>query len=551
MLTELHIRNIAIARSASVEPGPGFTVITGETGAGKSILLDALGLVLGDRADSDMIRHGEDKADISAGFELAPDEPARQWLQDNDLDEDGEVLLRRVIHRDRASKGYINGRPASMAMLRELGEQLVDIHGQHAHQSLLKSASQRHIVDQYAGLEEAVARLTGLYQTISQLKQRIADMQQASAQQAAQLELLQFQVSELESADIGENEIEQLDEEHKKLANASKLLEGAQSALWSLYDADEGSVTTTLSQTVATLQELAQYDAALQGPAALLAQAQIELDESVAEIRNYQDRLELDPSRLQWVEQRLQTLMDLSRKHRVEARELPARLAEMKQQLDDIENADANVEALQQQLTDLEAQYDRLADEISAGRRQAAAELTEKVTEEIHKLGLGDGQLIVDVTDAEPSAHGRDSISFLVSANPGQPPRPLNKVASGGELSRISLAIQVVTARINQIPTQIFDEVDVGIGGGIAEIVGQQLRELAHSRQVICITHLAQVAAQGHTHIRISKSPETGTLLDNLGERERVEELSRMIGGVRITDQTRAHASELLESAGR
>ncbi|RTZ62121.1 MAG: DNA repair protein RecN, partial [Gammaproteobacteria bacterium] len=395
MLTELHIRNIAIARSASVEPGPGFTVITGETGAGKSILLDALGLVLGDRADSDMIRHGEDKADISAGFELASDEPARQWLQDNDLDEDGEVLLRRVIHRDRASKGYINGRPASMTMLRELGEQLVDIHGQHAHQSLLKSASQRHIVDQYAGLEEAVARLTGLYQTISQLKQRIADMQQASAQQAAQLELLQFQVSELESADIGENEIEQLDEEHKKLANASKLLEGAQSALWSLYDADEGSVTTTLSQTVATLQELAQYDAALQGPAALLAQAQIELDESVAEIRSYQDRLELDPSRLQWVEQRLQTLMDLSRKHRVEARELPARLAEMKQQLDDIENADANVEALQQQLTDLEAQYDRLADEISAGRRQAAAELTEKVTEEIHKLGLGDGQLIV------------------------------------------------------------------------------------------------------------------------------------------------------------
>ena len=551
MLTELHIRNIAIARSASVEPGPGFTVITGETGAGKSILLDALGLVLGDRADSDMIRHGEDKADISAGFELAPDEPARQWLQDNDLDEDGEVLLRRVIHRDRASKGYINGRPASMAMLRELGEQLVDIHGQHAHQSLLKSASQRHIVDQYAGLEEAVARLTGLYQTISQLKQRIADMQQASAQQAAQLELLQFQVSELESADIGENEIEQLDEEHKKLANASKLLEGAQSALWSLYDADEGSVTTTLSQTVATLQELAQYDAALQGPAALLAQAQIELDESVAEIRSYQDRLELDPSRLQWVEQRLQTLMDLSRKHRVEARELPARLAEMKQQLDDIENADANVEALQQQLTDLEAQYDRLADEISAGRRQAAAELTEKVTEEIHKLGLGDGQLIVDVTDAEPSAHGRDNISFLVSANPGQPPRPLNKVASGGELSRISLAIQVVTARINQIPTQIFDEVDAGIGGSIAEIVGQQLRELARNRQVICITHLAQVAAQGHTHIRISKSPETGTLLDNLGERERVEELSRMIGGVRITDQTRAHASELLESAGR
>ncbi len=549
MLTELHINNIAIARAAVVEPGAKLTVITGETGAGKSILLDALGLVLGDRADTDIIRHGEDKAEITARFELAENDPARRWLIENDMDDDGEVLLRRVIHRERASKGYINGRPAPAALMRELGEQLVDIHGQHAHQSLLKTVHQRQMVDQYAGIEDDVAALGKIHRDISQIRLRLTNMQQASEEQAAQLELLQFQVNELEAAAVGENEVAQLDEEHKKLANASKLLEGVQAALWSLYDADEGSVNSTLSQTVATLQELAAYDPALDNAATLLSQAQIELDESVTEIRSYQDKLELDPNRLQWVEQRLQTLLDLSRKHRVDAEQLPQQLATLKQQLGDIENADANLEKLQQELAERQTQYDRLADAVSAKRQRAAEELSAKVSDEIRRLGLGDGQFVVQISQTEPAAHGRDLVEFLVSANPGQPPRLLNKVASGGELSRISLAIQVVTARINQVPTQIFDEVDVGIGGGIAEIVGQQLRELARNRQVICITHLAQVAAQGHTHIRISKSPDTGTTLENLNEQDRVEELSRMIGGMKITDQTRAHASELLGNA--
>src|SRR5713226_2830350 len=518
MLSQLYIRDFAIVHKLELSFAPGLTVLTGETGAGKSILIDALALALGERAESGVIRHGCERTEISAQFDLPTQADASVWLQTHDLFAEQECILRRVIERDKPSKGFINGRPVAMQMLRELGELLVDFHGQHEHQSLLKRAAQRQALDAYAGLSADVAVLAAHCQEIHSLQSRLDALRQQTNDRAARIELLQ----------------------------------GVQTISHALYDADEGAVTQILAQTINKLENLSEYDAKLGGLTQLLSEAAIQIDEAAAQLHHYQDTVELDPQRLQWIDQRLAAVHELARKHRARPEELPGILDRLINELSDIENFDSNMDKREKQIETMREAYMKLAQAISQKRKQAASHLAEDVSKQMQRLGMPGGRFeasLIPLNPGEISMYGLEQTEFVVSANPGQPLKPLNKVASGGELSRISLALQVVTAGLGQIPTLIFDEVDVGIGGGVAEIVGQQLHTLSGARQVLCITHLAQVAAQGDQHLQVSKLNQSGTAVTHirpLAKKERVMEIARMIGGIEISQQTLAHAEEML-----
>jgi DNA repair protein RecN (Recombination protein N) len=555
MLTQLYVRDFAIVRELSLAYEPGFTVLTGETGAGKSILIDALALVLGERADSEVIRHGCARAEVSAGFALKPSGSAAKWLRENDLFGDQECVLRRVIETDKPSRGFINGRPVPIQMLRELGEHLVDIHGQHEHQSLLRREAQRQILDDYAALEDDVRALTGHYREMESLRERLATLKQRTADREARVEWLTHQVRELDALALAADEIPALEGEHARLANGAELIEGVQSLAQAITEDEEAAVSRQLARAVNRLQSLVKYDHKLGEIAALLNEASIQIDEAGSRLNHYLESLELDPSRLQAVERRLSTVHDLARKHKVKPEELPAVHERLRAELSEIENLDTSLGKLEQDLGKANALYLKMAKEISRARQGAAKKLAKAVTSEMQELGMPGGNFEVSVTplpEGETSAHGLERIEFLVSANPGQPARPLAKVASGGELSRISLALQVVLAGTGRIPTLIFDEVDVGIGGRVAEVVGRKLRALGESRQVLCITHLAQVAAQGAQHVQIRKQTEGKDTVAEavpLAERERTMEIARMIGGVEISKQTLAHAKDMLERA--
>ena len=555
MLSQLFIRDFAIVPKLELTLGPGLTVLTGETGAGKSIIIDALALALGERASSGVIRQGAQRAEITAGFELDKQHHAASWLRDNDLFEDQECVLRRLIFQDKASKAYINGRPVPVQMLRELGELLVDVHGQHEHQSLLRREAQRQILDDYAEINQQVTELGDHYREIKSLESRIQTLRQQSDDRNARLELLRYQVKELERLDLGAQEIPQLEEEHARLANGATLLEGVQTAVHSLYDDDEYALVQSLGQITHKLEALARHDPSLEQPLALLQEAAIQFDEAASALHHYLDGLDLDPQRLQWLEQRLSDITDLARKHQVAAEALPQVLERLQQELADTEDADTSVERLEQQLKQLRGAYFGLAQQISEARAQAAQALGQQISEHMQELGMPGGSFAIGLTalpEGELSAHGLERIEFLVSANPGQALQPLTKVASGGELSRISLALQVVIASLGRIPTLIFDEVDVGIGGRVAEIVGKRLRKLGATRQVLCITHLAQVAAQGRQHLQVSKRSRQGhtsTYIEGLPGEKRVQEIARMIGGVEISQQTLDHAEDMLNRA--
>jgi len=555
MLTSLHIRDFAIIRTLDLETAPGLTVLTGETGAGKSILVDALVLVLGGRADSGVVRHGCARAEVAASFALDPKSDAVRWLKEHELDADGDCVLRRVIDAERGSKGFINGRPVPIQSLRELGELLVDIHGQHEHQSLLRRDAQRQLVDDYAGLGEAVAEVARHYEAVRGLEERIGALSRESADRGARLELLRHQVKELEALNLKPDEVAALEEEHARLANGAELLEGAQAAAQALYDDEETAVVRVLAQVARRLEGLAQYDAKLGEIATLVNEAGIQIDEAAKQLHHYLGDLELDPARLQWLDQRLGTIHDLARKHRVRAEELPALLVRLQAELAETEDYDGTLARLHEELRAARGRYLEAAAKVTAGRRQAAKKLTRLVSERMQELGMAGGRFEVALTplaEHELSPHGRERIEFLVSANPDQPARPLAKVASGGELSRISLALQVVAAASGRIPTLIFDEVDVGVGGRVAEIVGQQLRALAANRQVLCITHLPQVAALGMHHLRVVKQALDGATqveVQPLTQAERVHEIARMLGGVEISKKTIAHAEDMLNRA--
>lgn len=554
MLTQLRIRDFTIIEELELELRAGMTAITGETGAGKSILVDALGLLLGDRADGEAIRHGAERADLSACFELAALPEVRAWLAARDLDHNPEECqLRRVIARGGRSRGYINGVPQPIQALRELGEQLVDIHGQHEHQSLLRREMQRQLLDGYGGHQALATELAELYQSWSRLRRDWRNLRQAASERDARLDLLRYQLRELDALNLAEGEITHLETEQRQLAHASQLLEVGQQVLGWLSADDQAAVSDRLSHSQRELAALSRFDARLNPVGELLEAAQIQVQEASASLRGYLQSLDLDPGRLTWVEQRLTAAHQLARKHRLEPAELPALRQRLAEELETLTHSESRLEQLQQAAKAARAAYQERAEALSAKRAAAAQELGERVSVAMVSLGMPGGRFAVDLQPLEqPTAAGLENVEFQVSANPGQPLRPLAKVASGGELARISLAIQVIAARAAQIPTLIFDEVDSGIGGGVAEVVGRQLRTLGGDRQVLCVTHLPQVAAQAHWQFKAEKysdAADTRARVAPLADTGRIAEIARMLGGLELTANTLAHAQEMVEKA--
>ncbi|MNJ21864.1 DNA repair protein RecN [compost metagenome] len=552
MLVHLSVHNYAIVEHLDLELARGMSVITGETGAGKSIMLDALGLTLGDRADSGVVRPGADKADILATFDLSDIPEARAWLAERDLDSDGPCILRRVITAEGRSRGYINGTPCPLGDLKALGELLIDIHSQHEHQSLLKADTHRRLLDEYAGATDLARQVQLAAQRWRQTRQELERLSNSGDEQRAQHQLLSYQLEELDNLGLGENELEQLEQEHKNLTNAEALFGICRQVIDHCSENDSGNVLNALTASLNRLTAVQNAPRALGEAANMIASAQIQVEEAVGELNRFLDNFDADPARLQQLEERLDSIYTLARKHRVHPTELANLQQRLMEELESLNANDESIERLGDELAAFARHYQDKAGELSALRYQAASQLAGAVEQEIQRLGMPGGRFSIELhshTSEDLSPNGREHVELLVSANPGQPLKALAKVASGGELSRISLAIQVITAQTSRIPTLVFDEVDVGIGGPTAEIVGQLLRRLGERGQVLTVTHLPQVAAQGHHHLFVHKvrnSDATHTAVANLGKRERIEEVARMLGGIDLTKESLAHARKMV-----
>lgn len=551
MLRRLTIRDFVLVDRLELEFNAGFGTLTGETGAGKSILVDALAFALGERADASLIRAGSERAEISVEFDLQGAPAAAAWLRELDLDADEGLLLRRVVDGNGRSRAYLNGSPVTVQQLREVAESLVDIHGQHAHQSLLRGDAQRALLDSHAKLNPLVGEVSAawrLWRDARTMLDAAAGGAEALAQEREQLE---WQVRELETLDFSMSEWEGLNVEHKRLAHAASLVEGAQFSLALLTEGDT-ACEEQVDTVVRRLDGLADYDPALAGVAALLQSAQAELAEAVSALRRYADRVELDPQRLGDVEHRIEAVLGCARKFRSSPDELPALLARWQERLAVLGEA-ADIAGLETRVAAAHKHYDDLSRRLSKSRAKAADALGAEVSRVMQQLALGGGRFEVGLVPIEAgNAFGLEQIEFRIAGLSGSEPRPLAKVASGGELSRISLAIQVVTSQAASVPTLIFDEVDVGIGGGVAEVVGRLLRELGAERQVLCVTHLPQVAARANWQWQVSKAMHDGQMRSRvvtLDNDARVEEVARMLGGVEITAITRQHAREMLHIA--
>ena len=550
MLRHLTIRDFVIVDRLELEFAAGFGALTGETGAGKSILIDALALALGERADAGVVRAGCDKADVAATFDIGKLPQVGAWLAANDLEAEDEVILRRVLDAGGRSRGYINGSPATAQQLREVGEFLVDIHGQHAHQSLLRADAQRALLDSHAGLTASAQQVATAYRSWRDALQILQSASTGAEALEREREQLEWQVRELDTLAFSGAEWAELEVEHRRLGHAASLIEGAQFALDVLADG-EAACAGQVDRVATRLDGLASYDPALQDVAGLLQSAQAELTEAVSTLRRYVDRVDLDPARLAEVERRMEAVLACARKYRVQPGDLPALLADWQARLAAL-NASADLAGLSARVDAARAEFLRLAELLSAGRRRVAGDMGAAVSVLMQQLALASGRFEVALLPlAEGAAYGLEQVEFRVGGLAGQEAKPLAKVASGGELSRISLAIQVLTSRSASVPTLIFDEVDVGIGGGVAEIVGRLLRELGGERQVLCVTHLPQVAARAEWQWQVSKETRDGATLSSiqpLGDDQRVREIARMLGGVEVTDITLAHAGELLRS---
>ncbi|QXH52250.1 DNA repair protein RecN [Pseudomonas fakonensis] len=555
MLLHLSIHNYAIVEHLDLELARGMSVITGETGAGKSIMLDALGLALGDRADSGVVRPGADKADILATFDLGDIPEAHTWLAERDLESDGPCILRRVITAEGRSRGYINGTPCPLGDLKALGELLIDIHSQHEHQSLLKTDTHRRLLDEYAGAIDLARQVQLAARRWQQTRQELERLSNSGDEQRARHQLLSYQLEELDNLGLGEHELVQLEQEHKNLTNAEALFGICRQVIDQCSESDSGNVLSALTVSLNRLTAVANAPKALGEAVNLIASAQIQVEEAVGELNRFLDHFDADPMRLQTLEERLDAIYTLARKHRVHPTELPHLQQRLMEEIEGLNASDESIERLGEELAAYAQHYEQKATELSTLRRQAATQLATAVEQEIQRLGMPGGRFCIELTPfehGELSPHGLEQIELLVSANPGQPLKGLAKVASGGELSRISLAIQVITAQTSRIPTLVFDEVDVGIGGPTAEIVGQLLRRLGERGQVLTVTHLPQVAAQGHHHLFVHKvrhSDTTHTAVANLGKRERVEEVARMLGGIDLTKESLAHARKMVVSS--
>lgn len=556
MLTRLHVRNLAVLDDVTLEFRNGFSVLTGETGTGKSMLVDALALALGSRADSSAVRSGADRTEVSASFDLGPTSTAAAWLRQHDLDSDGDCVLRRVVGSEGRSRAYINGRPVPIEMLRDVGGQLVEICGQHAYQSLGQRPTQRELLDAYGdhpGLRHAVLRAHASW---SSLQAEWHRLQSTQRDQRAREDLLRHQVRELSGLGLQPGEIEALEQEHRILANAGQLAAGVAQALERLYDTDEGSAYGIVGMALRELRELAEIDPALAPTAATLEEAGIGLREAAGQLRRRLDAIEHDPGRLAAVETRIAAAQELARKHRIPTDQLSALQQALQAELDGIDASDDQLRTLGSQLAACEQQLRDAAAALSLARQQAAATFSIAVSEQLAQLGMPGSTLVVrlePLPDGQCGAWGKEQVEFLVATNPGQPPGPVARVASGGELSRLSLAIQAVSIAGHGAPTLIFDEVDAGIGGSAAEIVGKCLHRLSDRHQVICVTHLPQVASQADHHFAVAKEAAAGqsqVRTRELDGRGRVEEIARMLGGITITERTRAHAREMLRSSG-
>ena len=555
MLRTLTIRDFVIVDAIELEFSNGFTVFTGETGAGKSILIDALQLALGGRGDASMVREGAAKADITADFALTG--LAAAWLEANEFaSEEGGALLRRVIDNAGRSKAYINGISATAAQLRELGEMLVDIHGQHAHQSLLKPDAQRDLLDNQIAVRDAGARaevveVASLYRAWRALVRQREEYETNAKNVLIERERLEWQVSELDKLAPKAGEWAEISNEHSRLSHAASLLEGAQEALSAISESDDHPILSQLSSLNAKLGKLVDVDNQLQAVLDCMEPARIQLQEAVYALNNYIDKVELDPDRLREVDARMEALHSAARKYRVTPEELHDEHAALAAKLRQLADA-TDIEGLRKQEDKARAAYMEVAGRLSQRREKAARELGTQVTSAMQELNMSGGSFAVALNAAEPGAHGLEQVEFLVAGHAGVAPRPLAKVASGGELARISLAISVITSNATTVPTLIFDEVDTGIGGGVAEVVGRLLKRLGQQRQVLCVTHLPQVASQANQHFQVAKGTtdagRTVSRIDVLDSRARVEEVARMLGGIEITETTRKHARELLAS---
>ena len=552
MLTHLQLRDLVIVDRAELELASGMTALTGETGAGKSIIVDALMLIAGDRAAGDIVRQAAERAEVAASFANLPP-AAVAWLENQAIENDGEIVVRRVIGADGRSRAFVNGQVVPIQALRELGEMLIEIHGQQEFQHLVKRSAQRDLLDEHlsAALVRAVADVHGRYRAC---RRDFESLQAAAANRDAGLDLLRYQQNELRAELGGLGGIEELFVERKRIADRGRLASAAQSALSAIYESDEDAAHDLLAKAHTALRGVADSDPPLAKTSSLLQEAMIATSEAAESLRRYLEALEVDPARQEEIERRAAALEALARKHRRAVAELPQQLEQVERELGALENAQHSLTALETQLAHLTLEYRAAARSLSEARNTAATALSGRITQLMQALGMAGGRFEVSLapSEAEFSAHGSEEVEFLVSANPGQPPKALAKVASGGELSRISLAIQVAAAAKNSGLCMVFDEVDAGIGGAVAEIVGRQLRDLGARAQVLCVTHLAQVAAQAHNQFRVTKQSEgkiTRTSVEPLAPDQRVDEIARMLGGVDISEQARAHARDMLTRA--
>lgn len=545
MLSSLHIRDFVIVEKTDLQFEGGFTVFSGETGAGKSILIDALSLALGGRTDVGVIREGCERTEISAVFD--PNHAISEWLKANGFS-DEELILRRTITQQAKSRAFINDSPCTLSQLKELGEMLVDIHGQHQHQSLLKSSAQRQLLDAHAQLDSQLRELNQRWHLWQDNQQKLDDFLKNEQQRKLEQEHLQWQCQELNTLKPQAGEWEQIDQNFNRLSNAAALLEGAGAVVEQL-DGEEQSIITMLNRCLQRIHQLSKHDPSLETVAESLEAARISCVEATHDLNRFLDDVELDPQRLEETERRMRQLFDASKKFNSPPESLHLVLSDLESRLADLEFG-LNVDALQELVAQHKEAYMQLAEEISAARNKAAQALSQKVTEVMQTLAMQGGRFEVEVQRAAPSVHGLDQIQFNVAGHAGTTPRALNKIASGGELARISLALSVIANKAGQVPTLIFDEVDTGIGGGVAEIVGRLLRQLGEDHQVLCVTHLAQVAACAHHHFEVSKEEQGGSTRSSirpLDDPQRVQEVARMLGGLNISETTLKHAEEMLK----
>ena len=554
MLRSLQIRNFAIIDEIDITFNDDMTVLTGETGAGKSILIDALSLVLGERGSSNLIRNKEKRAEYTAEFEITNNSHALNWLIEKSLDNENECILRRTISPDGKSRSFINGNTVNLQSLKSLGDLLVDIHGQHFHQSLCKKNVQRDLLDHFGGLSVTKNKIKRIFNEWKELSDQLSKMIEGNTNKEDRIDLLSFQLKELDELALKPGEYNSLNSEFKKISNIEKINKGINSLIDCLQSNEITNVEQMLNDSIKNIDTLATFDNSLEETKDLLSEAEINVSEAIGNLSRYGESIDYDNQKSREIEERINTIISLSRKHRVNPDELIDTKIQIEKELSELNNSQTSIDMAERHLSDLRKKYDDLASELTKKRSDSAKKLSKLVANSMNELGMADGIFKAEITASNNiSQHGVDDITFYISANPGQKPQPLSNIASGGELSRMSLAIQVITSNGTNIPTMIFDEVDSGIGGAIAEVVGNKLKDLGQDKQVLCVTHLAQVASKGKSHIRINKltdNKKTKIYATQLNPDERIEEIARMIGGIELTEKTREYAKEMLALKG-